>query len=152
MTTHLRRALTASLLLFSLTLAAQEKGYWRAASSNAKSLTGDVTLGDEKISIDFISFTMVRVRPLTPAEVSALFDADPSAGGASSLYRLDIPFSKKFLHKNSLCGGEDTEWMATYTASHNLQLVFFSGQTPPVFTLDAISNSTDVCGTYAYVK
>jgi hypothetical protein len=152
MTNQLRRALTGSLLLCCLTLAAQEKGYWRAASSNAKSITGDVTLAEEKITIDFISFTMVRVRPLAPAEVSALFDADPSAGGSSSLYRLDVPFSKKFLRKNSLCGGEDTEWMATYAAGHNLQLVFFSGQKPPVFTLDAISNSTDVCGTYAYVK
>ena len=148
----LRRAITGSLLVYCLTLAAQEKGNWRAASSTARSITGDVALSDEKISINFSIFTMVRIRSLDKAELSAAFDADSNADGSGSLYRLSIPAAKKFLHKNSLCGDEDTQWMATYVSGRTLQLAFFSGQTPPVFTTDALSASPDLCGTYAYVK
>jgi hypothetical protein len=42
--------------------------------------------------------------------------------------------------------------MATYVEGRSLKLAFFSGQKAPVFTLDAISNSTDLCGTYNYVR
>ena len=148
----LQRAITASLLIFCLTVAAQEKGSWRAASSTARSITGDVSLSDEKISINFSSYTMAQVRSLDKTEMSAAFDADSNAPGSGSLYRLSIPATKKFLHKNSLCGDEDTQWMATYVSGRSLQLAFFSGEKAPIFTLDAISNSTDLCGTFAYVK
>jgi hypothetical protein len=124
---------------------------WRAASSNAKSITGDIALSNEKITINFLSFTMVRVRALETSELSAAFDADSKANGTGSLYRLDIPSSRKFLKKNSLCGAEDTEWMATYVAGRSLQLAFFSGQKPPVLTLDALANSSDTCGIFSYI-
>jgi hypothetical protein len=148
----LRRAITGSLLIYCLTVAAQEKGSWRAASSNARTITGDVALSDEKISINFSLFTMVRVRSLDKAEMSAAFDADSNANGSGSLYRLSIPAAKKFLHKNSLCGDEDTQWMATYVSGRSLQLAFFSGEQTPIFTLDAIGNSTALCGTFSYGK
>jgi hypothetical protein len=147
----LRKVIASSILFGCLTLAAQEKGMWRAASSNAKSITGDIALSDQKITINFLSFTMVRVRALEKSELSAAFDADANAPGIGSLYRMDIPSSRKFLKKNSLCGAEDTEWMATYAAGRSLQLAFFSGQKPPVFTLDALANSSDTCGIFSYV-
>jgi hypothetical protein len=146
----LRRAVTGSLLIFCLTVAAQEKGNWRASSNNARSITGDVALSEEKISINFSLFTMVRIRSLDKSEISAAFDADSNADGSGSLYRLNIPAAKKFLHKNGLCGDEDTQWMATYVSGRALQLAFFSGEQAPIFTLDAISNSTALCGTFAY--
>ena len=145
------RSLAASILITCLTLAAQEKGYWRADSSNAKSITGDVTLTDQRLSINFINFPMVRVRVLEKAELSAAFDADSRANGTGSLYRLNIPGGRKFLGHNTLCGTDNTTWMATYVAGHSLQLAFFSGDKPPVFTLDALANSTDLCGTYSYI-
>jgi hypothetical protein len=135
-----------------MTAAAQEKGDWRAASSTARSITGDVALSEEKIFINFSGFTIARIRGLEQAEASALFDAEGTAGGNGSLYRLNVPGSKKFLHRNSLCGSDDTQWMATYVAGRSLQLAFFSGQKPPVFTPDAIANSTDMCGKFAYVR
>jgi hypothetical protein len=150
--TNLRRAITGSLLIYCLTVAAQEKGNWRAASSNARSITGDVALSDEKISINFSLFTMVRVRSLDKAEISAAFDADSNAEGSGSLYRLSVPAAQKFLHKNTLCGSDDTQWMVSYASGRTLQLAFFSGQKPPLLTLDAISNSTDLCGKYSYGK
>ncbi|HEY4380558.1 MAG TPA: hypothetical protein VGN01_09450 [Acidobacteriaceae bacterium] len=146
----LRKAIAVPFLLCCLTLAAQEKGMWRASSSNARSITGDVALSDERITINFMSFTMVRVRPLEKAELSAAFDADATAAGTGSLYRLNIPSTRKFLKKNSLCGAEDTTWMAAYTTGRSLQLAFFSSQKPPVLTLDALANSSDTCGIFTY--
>jgi hypothetical protein len=125
---------------------------WRASSQTAHAVTGDVALSDTKIMINFASFTVAQIRALKPAEVSAGFDADLNAGGNGSLYRLSIPAATKFQHHNTLCGAEDTQWMATYVAGRSLQIAFFSGRNPPVFTVEAISNSTDICGVYSYSR
>jgi hypothetical protein len=147
------RIFTATILLCCLVTAqAEERGYWRAASNSARAVTGDVSLADEKITINFSTSTMSRIRALEPAEVSAVFDTDSSTATAGSLYRINIPAAKKFLHKNSLCGTEDVQWMAAYARGSSLQLAFFSGDKPPVFSFDAIQNSTDRCGTYTYIK
>ena len=149
---HLQRAFTTSLLLCCLTLAAQETGAWRASSNTAQSITGDVALSSEKLAINLSTFTVARIRALEKSEISAIFDADLNAPGSGSLYRLNVPAAKKFLHHNSLCGSEDTQWMVTYVAGRSLQLAFFSGQKPPLLTRDAVSNSTDLCGTFSYMK
>ncbi len=151
-----RKAIAASILLLCLPLAAplvaQEQGLWRASNSTAKSITGDIALSDEKLNINFVTFTMVKVRSLEKAELGATFDADTNAPAAGSLFRLNIPAARKFLHKNSLCGAEDTAWMATYVTGRSLRIAFFSGEKPPVFTLSAISNSTDLCGVFEYIR
>jgi hypothetical protein len=131
---------------------AQEKGNWHAANSTAQTITGDIALADEKISISFSAFPIARIRTLQPSEVSAVFDTDSNASPSGSLYKLSIPASKKFLRKNSLCGAEDTQWMVTYVVERSLHLAFFSGQKAPVFTLDAIMNSTDLCGIFSYAR
>jgi hypothetical protein len=149
----LQRTFAGLILICCLTTAhAQENGYWRASSSTARAFTGDVTLADEKLTINFYSTTMSRIRALEAAEVSAVFDTDSSTSKSGSLYRLNIPAAKKFQHKNSLCGSEDVHWLVAYAAGNSLQLAFFSGERPPVFTFDAIANSTDKCGTFSYVK
>lgn len=131
---------------------AQERGYWRVADNSARTITGDVSLSDEKLAINFSSYTIAKIRALQPNELSAAFDADSNAGGSGNLYRLNIPGTKRFLHKNTLCGSDDTQWMATYVAGRSLQLTFFSGEKVPVLTLEALSDSTDRCGTFAYVR
>jgi hypothetical protein len=131
---------------------AQEKGMWRAESSTAQSITGDIALSDEKISINFTGFVIAQIRRLEPGEVSAVFDADSAASGSGNLYRLNIPASKKFMHRNTLCGTEDTQWMATYVTGRTLKLAFFSGPKVPEFTLNAIANSTELCGTFSYTR
>lgn len=150
--TKTNHAIAATFLLCCLTLTAQEKGLWGAVSSNAKSITGDVELSNERIGIDLMTFPMARIRSLEKAELSAAFDADSNANGTGSLYRLNVPAARKFLRKNSLCGAEDTAWMATYVRGNGLQLAFFSGQKPPVFTLDALANSSDACGVFSYAR
>ena len=140
------------LLACCVSLTAQELGFWRAANSTAQSVTGDVAFSDAKISINFSNFPIVRARDLEPAEVSSVFDVDSNSTDKGHLYKLNIPASKKFMHKNTLCGAEDTQWMAAYVEGHSLHLAFFSGQKAPVFTMDAISHSTNLCGTHTYIR
>ncbi|MGB8028970.1 MAG: hypothetical protein WCF30_04815 [Terracidiphilus sp.] len=131
---------------------AQDGGAWRAASTNAISITSDIAIGKDKLSIDYLVYPLAPIRTLKPVEVSAVFDADVNAGISGMLYRLRIPARQRFLKKNTLCGDEDTQWMATYATGHTLEVAFFSGDDMPVFTFDAISKSTALCGTFAYSR
>jgi hypothetical protein len=149
----LLRRLAALIAVLSLAAAhAEDRGYWRATSTTARSITGDITVADETFTLNFYTVAMSKIRVLAAGEVSAVFDTDASTGGPGNLYRLYIPAEKKFLHKNSLCGSESVQWMAAYAHGNTLQIAFFSGMKPPTFTLEAISNSTDLCGTYTYAR
>lgn len=145
-------AVAALALACCLPAAAQDKGYWRAASQNANAITGDIMISDAKLSINFLGFTLAQIRALTPAEIGAAFDADSNIAQAGNLYRLRIAANQKFLHHNTLCGTEQTEWMATYIEGRMLHVSFFSGQNMPVFTFDALQNTTDRCGTFTYTR
>ena len=140
------------VLACSLSSSAQDMGYWRAGSSSAKTVTGDITISDSKLAINFSRFTIAQIRKLQPAEALAAFDADASAGGSGNLYRLSIPASKQFSHHNTLCGSDETQWMATYAAGNNLQVAFFSGSSMPVLTAEALTNAPNLCGTFSYVR
>jgi hypothetical protein len=146
------KAIAGSILTCCLIMTAQEKGTWRAVSSTARSITGDIAISEEKLTINFLNFTIAQIRRLDPKEINAVFEGTNAATGSGNLYRLDIPATKKFLRKNSLCGADDTEWMATFASGRSLQLAFFSGDKPPLFTPEALATSTNLCGTYSYVK
>lgn len=145
-------AVAIAVLACTVSGAAQDKGYWRAASTNATSITGDMVLADFKVTIDYFVFNIAPIRKLHPAEVAAAFDADVNAGIEGDLYRLDVPAAKRFLHHNTLCGTDQTQWMATYVTGRTLQVAFFSGLDAPVFTIDALQNSPDLCGRFSYSR
>ena len=130
----------------------QDQGQWRADSAMAKAITSDIAISDKKVSIDFVGFTIVPARKLGPTEVAAAFDADVNAGRTGSLYRISVAAGTRFEHHNTLCGTEDTQWMATYVEGRTLQVAFFSGSSPPVLTVDALANTMDRCGTFMYSR
>ncbi len=140
------------LLASSLSCAAQDKGFWNAASNETAKMTGDISIAETKVTINFAKFPLAAIRRLKPVEVSAMFDADVNAGISGDLYRLRVPANKPIVQHNTLCGGEDTQWMATYVTGRTLRVAFFSGDDMPVFTFDAISNSTTMCGRYVYTR
>jgi hypothetical protein len=161
----LRRAVLGLLMASCLVGAAQEKGYWRAASTTAVSITGDITISDAKVTINFTNFPLAQIRKLEAAEVSAVFDTDANAGGSGNLYRLNISGAQRFLHHNTLCGTEDVEWMVTYVLNKDLRIAFFSGSSQPVFQFEAqagssqpvfqfeaLRNSASLCGTFSYAR
>jgi len=143
-------ACAALLCACSLSAFCQDKGYWRATSSNATAITGDLALSDDKLSINFIPFTLAEIRKLEQPEAVALFSAENGVPGAGFLYRLNVPADRRFLHHNTLCGTEQTQWMATYATGRKLRVAFFSNSKMPVLTPEALGNSTDVCGTFLY--
>jgi hypothetical protein len=151
----MRLRVTLFILAFALASAAAqqpEKGYWRAASHTAESITGDISFSGSKITINFISFLLSPVRLLKPAEVSAAFDEAVDTAGNGQLYRLNIPAARRFLKNNTLCGTQDTQWMAVYVANHTLKVAFFSGDNAPLMTFEALQGSADLCGTYTFVR
>jgi hypothetical protein len=143
--------LLAALLLVCTLASAQDKGYWRASSSTASSITGDITIADARLTLNFAPFPLAEIRPLQPAEITALFDPDTTPAPASgNLYRLSIPGSKRFLQHNTLCGSDDVQWMATWVYDHTLRVALFSGSDAPVFKPEVIANATNICGTFTY--
>ena len=139
-------------LAFSPHLAAQDSGAWRAMSTTAHGVTGDVAFTETKIVLNFSAFTVAQIRTLTPAEIAALFNPDDPNSGTGNLYRTSIPAEKRFLHKNTLCGSEETQWVVTFVKGKALQLAFFSGASMPVLTVDALNSATALCGTYSYTR
>jgi hypothetical protein len=139
-------------LIGTASASAQDKGYWRAASSNANKITGDIAISESKLTIDFLSYSLATIRKLTTAEGGAAFDIDVDAAGGGNLYRLSIPGDKRFLHRNTLCGSEETQWMATYVEEHTLHIALFSGANMPILTAEALSNSNEVCGIFSYAR
>jgi hypothetical protein len=135
----------------SLFSSAQDKGDWRAANSNARSITGDIEISDSKLFLNFIGFTIAQIRKLDSAETTTVFASEVS-NGSGNLYRLTVPAARRFLHHNTLCGSEDVQWMVTSVSERTLHVAFFSGADTPVFTPEAMTNSTDLCGTFSFVR
>src|SRR5271169_2548021 len=124
----MQRILSAAVVITILACAVhaaaqkQDRGYWQAASNNAASITGDITISEAKLTIDVKAYPLASIRTLQPAEVSAVFDAAVDTAGPGTLYRLKIPAAQRFLHKNTLCGVEDMQWMAAYQTGKSLQV------------------------------
>ena len=146
------RVFALFVLAFALPCFAQVRGYWQAASDTTADITGDISFSKSKLTINFNSYPLANIRDLKPAEVSSVFDVDLNAGGIGTLYRLNIPARQRFLHKNTLCGTEDTQWMVTFTQGKVLHVAFFSGPEAPVLTFDAMQNSYAHCATFIYVR
>ena len=146
------RVVVAGLLLGSAVGGAQEKGQWRAESKTARSITGDVAFSASRISLNFYGYTIAQIRTLTPAEIGVVFDGADGAAGVGNLYRTDIPGTKKFVGKNTLCGAEDVEYFVTFVSGRELRMAFFSGSAAPPLTGEAMATGTTLCGTYSYTR
>ena len=46
--------------------AQEDRGLWSAASTNAHAITGDVTIGEAKVTLNFITFPLAQIRRLKP--------------------------------------------------------------------------------------
>jgi len=136
----------------SLSSSAQDKGYWRAESANAGQITGDIAISESRLTINFVGYSLAPIRKLTSAETSAVFDLDVNTAGPGNLYRLSVPGDKRFLHHNTLCGSDETQWMATYVEARNLHIALFSGSQMPVLTAESLAATSDVCGIFSYAR
>ena len=142
----------AATLFFVLQVHAQDRGYWRALSKTARATTGDISLSEFKVGINFLGFTIAQIRALEAKDTNAVFSDLDGAPATGNLYRLSIPGGKQFLHKQTLCGNDDTQWMVTAVEGKTLHLAFFSGSAMPALTPEGMANNTNLCGTYTYTR
>jgi len=151
---HVKIILPALTLLLACphSALAQDKGAWFAESSSAKTITGEISIAESRLTMDYFNFPIGQIRVLKPEEAGALFDADVNAPGGGYLYRLAVSANQRFLHKNTLCGSDDVQWMITWVQGRTLSVTFFSSPNPPVLTMDALANTTDRCGTFVYSR
>lgn len=150
-------ALLAAVLFLAFSVPAiaqtQDMGMWYSASEASNKVTGDIAIKNGKVTIDLRTYPLAAIRPLNAAELSAVFAADPSGSSMGNLYRLFVPATTRFVHHNTLCGSDDTQWMATYVNGKSLQVAFFSGTEMPTLTFEAVAGgSADLCGTYIYAR
>jgi len=149
----MKRLLCATTAIFlCATAVAQDNGYWKATSNTARSVTGDIAISHERLSIYFQPFTIADLRELAPEEITAVFNFDTPDGVQGKLYRLSIAADRKFLHKNTICGAEETQYMATAVQGKTMQVAFFSGSKMPSLKAEDLNNSTNLCGTYMYSR
>ena len=131
---------------------APDNGRWRGASNQTVTMTGEITIAATRLTIYTTKFPLIPLRKLTPVEVSAVFEADVNAGISGNLYSVHVPPGVFIAGGSPLCGSEVIKWMATYVSGRTLRVAFFSGDDTPVFTFDAIANSTALCATYVYTR
>ncbi len=151
-----RRFSALVLLLSAALMSAQkepsDKGNWRPASKTASSITGPITLSEERLMMGFIPVTIAPIRHAEPAEVSSVFDVPADSNPGGELYRMNISADRQLLHKNVLCGTEDTTYMLTTVSGKTLQVAFFSGGKLPDLKPETIANSNTLCGTFTYSR
>ena len=142
----------ATAVLLCASAVAQDNAYWKATSNTARSVTGDIILSGERLSIYYQPFTIADLRELTPDEITAAFNFDTPDGVRGKLYRLSIAADRKFLHKNTICGDEETQYMATAVQGKTMQVAFFSGSKMPSLKAEDMAKATNMCGTYTYSR
>ena len=148
----LRASLALSLLSATALHAQTDHGNWRPVSKTASAITGDISLSEERLMMNFAPFTIASIRHAGPAEASAVFDLPADGNPGGELYRLNIPADRKLLHKNTLCGAEDTTYMLTSVSGKTLQVAFFSGAKLPDLKPEGVASSTTLCGTFMYSR
>ena len=149
------RAILLAGLSGSVSVRAQEKGNWRPVSTTARGITGPIAFSNETLVINFLKFAVAEIRPLQPAEIAAIFPADVAGNdvpASGHLYRLSIAADQRLLHRNTLCGGDETQWMLTSVQGKMLQVAFFSQPQMPVLTAETMATTTNLCGTFSYSR
>ncbi len=75
-------------------------------SSTARSITGDVNFSNEKLMISFSTFPIAQIAPCSRPRSLQPSICDETSGVSGNLFGLSIPGSRRFLHKNTLCGAD----------------------------------------------
>lgn len=124
-------ALSAACLLPSLAAAGAVK--WSASSTTALSITGDITVGDRRIT--FANGQSIGLKPV--AGVPRLFTIEPCENPV-------------LLNGNYLCGSDQPPaFVAFETEGTSAYLLAFDGPGVPKLAADPL-DQTDVCALYAY--
>jgi hypothetical protein len=129
---------------------------WTAMSNTAMSITGDIELSSNELTLAGKSYALVLVSNIAAPQLAAAGEivamAQPTT---ASLYKLSIPAGTKLVNGNTICGPNAANWLLTVIGTgppaqtdQMLSLAFFSGSGKP--DLASAANSTSLCGTFSY--
>jgi hypothetical protein len=139
----MKTLLLFTLLAFSLVTAASAAEKFPAYSNTAMSITGDVTLGADRIT--FGNGKSVAVKKVASGKEGKW---DPIATGAAKadIYELAKPQDPKLLRGNKLCGSGPVRYIAFFKTGDGLtEMVVFQPKADPFG-----SDPDRVCATYTY--
>lgn len=137
-----RLTLAAGLTILAAGAASAEpQGRWRAASSTASAVTGDITLRDGAL----IFGNGKRLALIPAGEPEGRWTPLPDTR-RGALYRLDPPSDPVLLHGNALCGKPVTYIVLSQHAEHGLSLTAFTGKAAPQ------GFGADACAVYFYER
>jgi hypothetical protein len=135
--------LLSTLLTLSLVTVASAADRLPAYSNTAMSITGDVTLGADRIT--FGNGKSVAVRKVASGR-EGQWDPDASGKAKADVYELVKPEDPKLLSGNRLCGSGPVRYLAFFKTDDKLtEMVVFQPKADP-FGPD----SDRVCATYIY--
>jgi hypothetical protein len=129
-------------------------GTWLAVSRTAASITGNIVLTSDKITISHKSFSLMLVRDVDTQhleDVGKILDRlrPPSS---ARLYGTLISGRSSFLNGNTICGQKaDARWILAVSEKDELSLAFFSGSREPNLDYKVVNVGDYLCGTFAYV-
>ena len=133
----------STLLALSLVTSASAASRLTAYSNTALSITGDVTLGADRIT--FGNGKSVAVRKIATAKDGRW---DPVAPGTAKadVYELAKPQDPKLLRGNRLCGSGPVRYIAFFRTPDNLtEMVVFNPKADPFG-----NGPGRICATYTY--
>ena len=135
--------LPSTLLALSLATAASAAEKLPATSNTAMSITGDVTLGANRIT--FGNGKSVAVRKIATAK-DGHWDPIASGKAKADVYELTKPEDPKLLLGNRLCGSGPVRYVAFFKTDDKLtEMVVFEPRADPFG-----SGPDRVCATYTY--
>ncbi len=136
---NIKRILPAivGLLVASAAPAFAEGDRYRAFSTTAESITGDISMDD--FSITFANGESLKFAAL----LGDHFVVDGERVNAS-LYSVEDPSDPELENGNRLCGAGDVTYLASWSGGEGLTIVaVFTGDEPP-------ENSDEMCASYTY--
>jgi hypothetical protein len=125
---------------------------WVAASTTAMSITGDIKISPDRLSMVGRDYRLTLVRDIDAEHLSdAGKIVDATKPDRARLYRTIIPAQAKFVNGNTICGHKNANWLLAVTQNeHSLSLAFFPGDGEP--NLATASTSTELCATFEYFR
>ena len=127
---------------------------WIAASRTAVSITGNVALASNSMTISHKSFPLALVRDIDSqhlADAGRIVDVSQPSNGR--LYRTLISRRSRFINGNTVCGPDaDAKWILAVFTDRQMSLAFFSGSNEPDLGYTAGEVGDRLCGTYAYMR
>jgi hypothetical protein len=132
---------------------------WFAVSTTAMGITGDIKFSMNALRINRHTYNLKLVHPLDErdlqnASLLMSYNQVPLNQDAY-LFKTTIPKNSPMLGSNTPCGTKNIEWVLaiiTKGKQDYLDLAFFSGAALPDLSPPAINRSTELCGTYGYLR